>query len=179
MQVILSEKDRAEISQKMLRNSALSCFETMDIINSNDDVSKWHLPFYLLASTGMELFAKFILMKRKILEGKSLLEIERSLRFFSHDLSKLYSEEGLGREFMSRVGILNVIKIADKNKLNFSYDFYITGEKSEILHIYDQESIKYGLMSDNKPNSGIVAYQFDEVLKLCKNIASNANLFHS
>ncbi len=155
----------------MMRLSARSSIKTMEILKKDhsENFSDWHLPYYILAVTALELFAKVVLI-RVWAEGVEVSETEKQLRKFGHDLSKLYSQDGIGLEFLERVGILRVERVQDTSQFVFYYAVYLAGEPNDPVYVYDMESLRYGLMSDYKSNAGFVAYQTDKILGLCENI---------
>ncbi len=155
----------------MMRLSARSSIKTMETLNKDhpENFSEWHLPYHILAVTALELLAKVVLI-RGWAEGVEVSETDKHLRKFGHDLSKLYSQEEIGTEFLERVGILRVEKVQNPGQFVFHYAVYLIDEPNDPIYVYDMESLRYGLISEYKSNAEFVAYQTDKLLELCKSV---------
>jgi hypothetical protein len=168
--------DRAEeiakvpITRNMMLNAARGCIGTMEILNTehSSKLGTWHVPYYLLAATGLELFPKIYLAHKKEKTGSSADEIEEYLRKLGHDLEKLYSVDVVGADFLARAGIKNVQRVESGPLLTFRYDF-IT-DHAVPIQVYHLESLRYGLMTGGLANVSIIAYQFDELLEVCQKV---------
>lgn len=153
-------------------NAAKNYVRSMEILDENAPISDWHLSYYLLATTSLEVSAKLFLFNKVMPDFENLSDIEKKLRSFDHDLSKIYSPETIDIKFLHKAKISKVVKKVTTGI--FLYDFKLIEDGAEPIHVYDAESIKYGLMTDKK-NLGFVGYQHKELLKLCQN-ALNATL---
>lgn len=155
----------------MMRLSARSCIKTMETLNNNHSItfSEWHLPYYILAVTALELLAKVILI-RGWTEGVDIFQTDKFLKKFGHDLSQLYSKEALGTSFLQNVGILKVEKVQNLEHFIFHYSVFLIEDPDNPIYVYDTESLRYGLMSAGKSNAAFVAYQTNKLLKLCESV---------
>jgi hypothetical protein len=142
----------------------------MEILNTKhgSELGTWHVPYYLLAATSLELFPKLYLAHKREKEGCDADQIEEYLRKLGHDLEKLYSTEVLGADFLLRSGIKKVQRVKSGPLLTFRYDFVT--DHTVPIQVYHLESLRYGLMTGGLANASIVAYQFDELLELCQRI---------
>lgn len=155
----------------MMRLAARASIKTMETLNTEHPTTfgEWHLPYYILAVTALELLAKVLLI-RGWAEGVDIPEIDKYLRKFGHDLSKLYSKDALGETYLQRIGISRVEKVENQDQFVFHYAFYTATAPEKPVYVYEMESLRYGLISENKSNAGFVAYQTDQLLELCKNV---------
>jgi len=163
---VLSEEDRRGVTKLMMMNFARGCKETMKILEQNNSISDWHLPYYLLAVTFLELSAKLVLMKQ--FNAESFYNLEKRFKKLDHNLDKIYSKELITDKFLSHARISNV-QLFIKDGI-FRYDFYLL-DKDTPVYVYDAESIKYALLS-KKENFGFIAYQTHDLLQLCEDVFS-------
>jgi len=96
------------VTSLMMNNFARSCLKSMEILEKDHGLSDWHLPFYLLAATCLELFAKITIFKKMDRDGKSFKEIEKELKKYNHNLYKLYNVSSVGANFLSGSNILKI-----------------------------------------------------------------------
>jgi hypothetical protein len=159
------------ITKTMMSHAARSCVSTMEILNTQhgNELSTWHLPYYLLAATALELFPKLYLAKVKEKDNTGAADIESYLRSLGHDLEHLYSEEIIGQEFLLRAHIKKVETVKKGQLLTFFYSFH-TDFSQYPIQVYHLESLRYGAMAGQRTNAGFAAWQFDELLELCKNV---------
>ncbi len=155
----------------MMRLLARSSIKTMETLNDEHSTTfgEWHLPYYVLAVTALELLAKVVLIRGKA-EGMDIKDIDKHLRKFGHDLSKLYSADAIGDAFLQKVGISKVERVENKDQFVFHYAFYSSKDPDKPIYVYDMESLRYGLISENKSNAGFVGWQTDQLLELCKTV---------
>lgn len=152
----------------MMQNAARSSVQTMETLLSKNrlDLTSWHVPFYILATTALELFPK-VALSRNRQNGEPIPEIIKEFKRLGHKLDALYSSEVVGDDFLLRAGISKVVKVVDQDQFVYRFDFYQNGSNVPI-QVYDMESLRYGFMAGIKSNAGIIAYQFDDLLKLCQ-----------
>lgn len=167
-----SKESNVIITQNMMTNAARGCVQTMEILLKKNelDLTSWHIPFYILATTALELFPKIVLSHNEQYSG-SVSQITKKFKDFGHNLDDIYSKKGVGCEFLKMAGISRVLKVVDQDNFVYRFDFY-QDEKSQAIQVYDMESLRYGLMTNNKSNASTVAYQFDELLSLCTSVES-------
>ncbi len=158
------------VTQNMMKNAARSCVKTMEVLLKENEqkLTSWHVPFYILATTALELFPKIVLSHSKQ-NGESVPQIVKEFKKFGHNLDVLYSDKGVGNSFLQRAGISKVLKVIDKNEFIYRFDFY-RDQTTRPIRVYDMESLRYGFMAGIKSNADIVAYQFDELLNLCNSV---------
>ncbi len=154
------------VVRQMLLNVARSSVETMRIVRRENAFS-WHLPFYLLGSTSLELFAKLVIFTKEINEGKSVSEAEEKLKSYNHHLHKLYSDKGVGKEFLENAKIISVTE-EKKGDVYFRYEFFTNS--NEPIVVYHPESIRYGLLSEKYANMSFIGYQTDLLMELCEEV---------
>lgn len=169
------ESDDVIITQNMMINGARGCVQTMRILLEKNqlELTSWHIPFYILATTALELFPKIVLSHNEQYRG-SVFQITKKFKVFGHKLNDIYSKKGVGCEFLKMAGISRVLEVVDQDKFVYRFDFH-RDEKSQSIQVYDMESLRYGLMTNNKSNANTVAYQFDELLDLCASVESASN----
>ena len=169
----LTEISKARASLNMMRHTAQSSVRTMKILNEehSESFTEWHLPYYILAITALELLAKIVLIKDKT-GSTSLSEIDDLLRNFNHHIDVMYSERGVGRTFLECVGIDRVEKVENKDLHVYHYAIYMIDDLNQPIYAYDMESLRYGLISARKSNAAFVGYQSDKLLKLCQHVLS-------
>ena len=138
------------VTQNMMQNAARSCVETMETLSKENQtkLTSWHVPFYILAATALELFPKIVLSRGKT-NGEPIPQIIKEFRKFGHKLDLLYSDKGIGNEFLSRAGISKVVKVVDQDQFVYRFDFYRNGADAPV-QVYDMESLRYGFMAGIK-----------------------------
>lgn len=166
----LPDLDNLIVSFGMMQNTARGCLKTMEILldeKNQEYTTSWHVPFYILASTALELFAKMAIIKNKE-KSNNFSEIIVELKKFDHKLDLLYSADAVGLDFLQKADISKVLK-NNIDQFVFRYDFY-RKPGSIPIQVYDLESLRYGFLSGNKSNAAFVAYQFNDLLEVCKQI---------
>lgn len=142
--------------------------------DSSPKLTTWHVPFYILATTALELFPKIVLSRLQQ-NGEPIPQIIKAFKKFGHKLDLIYSSKGVGDDFLLKTRISKVVKVSDQDQFVYRFDFY-HNEAGRPIQIYDMESLRYGFMAGEKSNAGIVAYQFDELLSLCQSVEKAANI---
>lgn len=163
---ILPDKDIVMVTKPMMINMARSCVRSMEILDKDHNTSDWHLPFYLLAFTALESFGKLIFLENRKHELTGPDIILKEFRNISHQLDVLYSKPQVDDQFLNTSNITRVKR--ESGYLIFHYKFYVS-EKDPVL-IYHPESLRYGLLAKEKSNAGFIAFQFPEVLQLCRDV---------
>ncbi len=168
-----TELARLLASRNMILNTARSCVGTMEILwKQQKDFSSWHIPFYLLAATALELYAKLVIAEEEKKNGTSVQQIEKRFRDLSHNLDTIYSSEGVGNAFLSACGISTVFKTEERDLLAYHYDFH-TGDDYPV-YVYHLESLRYGLLAGARSNAGLPGWQIEKLLALCQKVAESA-----
>ncbi len=162
-----SDADVLGITEAMMLNTARGCLETMKIVKVDHRIGYWHLPFYILGATCLELFPKVLLLKKMRREGKTIEAMDTGLRNLSHHLERIYSKELIGSDFLSRANILDV-KVVIQSGV-YRYDFYRNNVEQPV-YVFHPESMRYGLIAGNRSNLGYPAYQTDDLLDLCNSV---------
>lgn len=162
----LLEKQKQIVTELMMDNFVHTSLASMKILHKNHPMPSWHLPFYLLAATNLELCVKIFLLGTMERQGKTIREMHSYLQGQGHDLSSLYSHSVAGPYFLSKAKISEVKIYKESDDGLFRYDFYRVGSK-DVIQVYDPESLKYGLMA-KRVNVAFVAYQTDLLLKMCE-----------
>ena len=160
---------RVLVTQNMMLNAALGCNRSMEILKNEHplEMTFWHIPYYILGATALELCAKVVLTRRHA-DGTHARAIETQLKKLGHNLDQIFSNNILGKAFLEAANILEVEKVNDEDSFIYRYDFHSNNRQP--VYVYDAESLKYGLMAGSRSNAGFVAYQFDDLLQLCHRV---------
>lgn len=158
-----------------INSSVIACINTMELLHNEhpNDISSWLLPYHILASTALELCGKIKVAKRHFKDDGSIPDLSKKLSDLGHELHKLFSPKVLGAEFMQASNIVKVEKKYDAKHLIHRYDFFIRNQEQPI-QVYNPESIKYWILSKNRSNTSVAAYQTTQLLELCRNVQEAA-----
>lgn len=168
--------------------TADECIRSMRILLAFDDqrrkfrFSTNDRSIHLLAALALELYAKVLIFSREIKSGKDIKAVSKSIEKFGHDLSKLYSKDGIGNYLSRKCGIRKV-KVFQRTHgyrpgnyplSSFGYLFELYGRKDDWdrdVLVHDLESVRYGLLARSpKEQTDVHLLNPGRLLELCMRV---------
>lgn len=127
--------------------------------------------FNFLVTNSLELFAKsFLCLKLEKEENLTKNEIENKLKRYGHNLSQLYSEEGVGSDFLFSAGI-NKVELDDQlpeSKIkNYKFKFHTN---KGLIFVYENESLRYGVLANENKQNNLIIYDIQKSIVLCEDV---------
>lgn len=136
----------------------------------------------LLAALSLELYAKILIFSREVKNGKDVKTVGKLIEKYGHNLSKLYSNNGVGKYLCRQCGIRKVTIFQRTHEYrpgnyplsSYGYLFELYGKKDDWdrdVLVHDVEGVRYGLLARSpKEQAEISLSNPKRLLKLCMRV---------